>query len=124
MCVDDEKVVLTSLTAQLHTSLGNVCQTEAVLGPEEAWELFDELDEAGKRVHLVICDWLMPTQRGDEFLIEVRKKYPDISMIMLSGQADPLSVERAKRDANLDAFLSKPWDKDELVSQVRSLLNV
>jgi CheY-like chemotaxis protein len=124
LCVDDEKVVLNSLMGQLNMTFGNAYSYEAVSGPEEAWEYLTELEDDGKKVDLIICDWLMPGVRGDEFLIQVKKKYPNTRLIMLSGQADPESVERARQEAKLNAFVSKPWEKEELMGKVHTLLAV
>jgi DNA-binding NtrC family response regulator len=124
MCVDDEKVVLTSLIGQLNNTFGNRFLYEAFTGAEEAWEYIDEIYADGQTVHLIICDWLMPRIRGDEFMIRVHKRFPEVKMIMLSGQADQDSVERAKNEANLLKFIAKPWDKNELMGEVESALTI
>ena len=54
----------------------------------EAWEVLEELEEMGAEVVIIVSDWLMPGVRGDEFLIEVRRKHPQIARVMLTGQAD------------------------------------
>lgn len=123
LCVDDEKVVLTSLMGQLNMTFGNAYYYEAVSSPDEAWEFLAELETDGKNVDLIICDWLMPGVRGDEFLVQVKQRYPNTSLIMLSGQADPESVERARKEAKLNAFINKPWEKDELMDKVHHLLS-
>lgn len=122
MCVDDEKIVLTSLLGQLNNTFGNKFIYEGFTSPEEAWEYIDELYSEGMNVNLIICDWLMPRIRGDEFMIRVHKRFPGVKLIMLSGQADPESVERARREANLLRFVSKPWDKEDLMKEVESAL--
>jgi CheY-like chemotaxis protein len=124
MCVDDEKVVLTSLVGQLNNTFGNKFSYEQFTSPEEAWEFIDEVYSEGLNVDLIICDWLMPRMRGDEFMIRVHKRFPDVRMIMLSGQADADSVERARSEAKMYKFVAKPWDKDELMNEVRSALNL
>jgi CheY-like chemotaxis protein len=123
MCVDDEKVVLTSLMGQLNNTFGNKYTYESFTSAEEAWEYIDELYSDGLTVDLIICDWLMPRVRGDEFMIRVHKRFPTVQMIMLSGQADQDSVEKAKAEANLFKFMAKPWDKEELMNEVVSALN-
>jgi len=123
MCVDDEKVVLTSLIGQLNNTFGNRFQYEGFTSAEEAWEYIDEVYSEGLTVDLIICDWLMPRVRGDEFMIRVHKRFPDVQLIMLSGQADQESVERARVEANLYKFVSKPWDKDELMADVQTAIN-
>jgi DNA-binding NtrC family response regulator len=123
MCVDDEQVVLTSLIGQLNNTFGNKYIYEGFTSAEEAKEYIDELYAEGQTADLIVCDWLMPRVTGDEFMIRVHKRFPHVQMIMLSGQADQASVERAKTEAKLYKFVAKPWDKDELMHEVETALN-
>ena len=118
LCVDDENIVLTSLIGQLNNTYGNQYNYEGFSSAEEAWEYIDELYAEGNDIDLIICDWLMPRTRGDEFMIRVHKHFPTVKLIMLSGQADQESVERAKNEAKLYKFIAKPWDKEELMREV------
>jgi CheY-like chemotaxis protein len=117
--VDDEQVVLTSLVSQLEQLFDDTFDYEAFTDPEEAFEFIDELFAEGEELELIICDWLMPKVRGDEFLVRVHKRYPKVPMIMLSGQADDSAVQRARTEANLFRFIAKPWSKEELADSVR-----
>ena len=72
---------------------------------------------------IIVSDWLMPGTKGDEFLIQVHAKYPQIVKIMLTGQADLAAIERAKKLANLYRCLFKPWDENELVETIETGLN-
>lgn len=118
LCVDDEKVVLTSLIGQLNNAFGTQYAYEGFTSPEEALEYLDELQEEGQQPDLIISDWLMPKLRGDEFLIQARGRFPKTRMMMLSGHADTVSVERAMSEAGLFRFVAKPWDKEELMREV------
>ncbi|MCE3006867.1 MAG: response regulator [Bacteroidetes bacterium] len=122
MCVDDEQVVLTSLIGQLNNTFGNRYLYEGFTSAEEAEEYIDELYAEGQTVDLIICDWLMPRVKGDEFMVNVHKRFPHVQMIMLSGQADQASVERAKAEARLYKFVAKPWDKAELMAEIERLI--
>jgi response regulator RpfG family c-di-GMP phosphodiesterase len=62
----------------------------------------------------------MPRIKGDEFLISVHEKYPEIIKLMLTGHAEEDAIKRATKDANLAACLSKPWDIDKLIEIIRS----
>jgi FixJ family two-component response regulator len=65
----------------------------------------------------------MPGLRGDEFLIEVHQKFPNVIKIILTGQADEAAIERAKKKANLYSCLQKPWSSDELIKIIKSGLS-
>ncbi len=114
LLVDDEKTVLDSLSEQLRRFWSSVVEFETAESAEEAWELLRELAEARVEVAVVVSDWLMPGQRGDEFLAQLRLAYPHTGRIMLTGQADPLALERVRSEASAHRILFKPWQPEEL----------
>ena len=119
ICVDDEKMVLDSLQTMLARNFGNRFELEFAESAEEAIEIIDDLVKYHE-LYVVVTDWLMPDMKGDEFLCEVKSKYPKIKTIMLSGQADPASVHKAIENEWLDHFLSKPWEEKELVERIKN----
>ena len=118
LCVDDEVIVLTALKDQLRRAYGSDFVVEVAESAEEALELLDELSEQGHKILVIVSDWLMPGMKGDEFLIQAHKRFPTVVKIMLSGQAEQAAVDRARRDAGLHEFLSKPWNAAELVESI------
>lgn len=122
LCVDDEEVILDSLKIQIKKELSSLCNVEAAVNADEALEIVEELHDEGVEVVLVLCDWLMPGMRGDEFFVRLHQSHPQIIKIMLSGQADQMAIERAKEKADLHRFIHKPWDKNELIALLKSNL--
>lgn len=120
LCVDDEKVVLQSLKAQLRKAFGDTYSYEIAEDANDALDLIDELNEEDISILLIISDWLMPGMKGDEFLIRVHEKFPKIVKIMLTGQADDSAIERAQQSANLYRCLFKPWSEFELIEAIKS----
>ena len=118
LLVDDEKTVLDSLSAQLARLFGDAYEYEAAESAGEAWEVLEDLQAEGARVVVVVSDWLMPGQRGDEFLARVRERYPDTGRIMLTGHAEPEALERARTSARVHRLLFKPWQPDDLKDAV------
>jgi len=114
LLVDDERTILTSLKAQLKNLFGRRFSYETAESVPEAWEVLDELVEDGVSVVVIVSDWLMPEVRGDQFLTDVRSRYPGIVRIMLTGQADPEAIERAHTEAKVYRVLQKPWSPEEL----------
>jgi len=119
LCVDDEKIILNSIKAQLRENFGSEFKYETAENADDAMELIDELVEEGASILIIVSDWLMPGIKGDEFLIKVHSKYPKIVKVMLTGQADHEAIERAYKEANLLKCLSKPWSEDELIETIR-----
>lgn len=122
LCVDDDKTILMSLKAQLRYCLGSAFCYEMAESADEAWEVINEIIEAGDHVAVVISDCLMPKVKGDEFLIALHAKYPKTVKLMLTGHADDEVIERVKKEANLAACLTKPWSKEELVKTIETAL--
>ena len=60
--------------------------------------------------------------KGDELLINIHQKHPDIIKIMLTGQADEDAIARATEEANLHSCLYKPWNRQELIKTIQSAL--
>jgi CheY-like chemotaxis protein len=122
LCVDDEKIILETLGWQLRSVFGKDYSYEFAENAEEAIDLIEELNEENQEILIIVSDWLMPGQKGDEFLIDVHNRYPNIVKIMLTGQAESDAVERAKEQANLHCCLRKPWDHKDLVTAIQSAL--
>lgn len=118
LLVDDEKTILDSLCAQLGRLLPDEIECESAESAEEAWELLAELGERGARVVVVVSDWMMPGQRGDEFLNELRARYPAIGRVLLTGQADPCALARARDEAAVHRILFKPWRPEDLQAAI------
>lgn len=123
LCVDDEKIVTDTLTTQLRSEFGEDYDYEAASDVDEAWELIDDLASDGLPLKLIICDWLMPVQKGDQFLMEVHQKWPQVKLIMLSGHADEDAVERLKNLVTDFKFVRKPWTREDFLPLIRQTLS-
>jgi CheY-like chemotaxis protein len=120
LCVDDEGIILESLQEQLQKHFGNEYVYETAENAAEGLEIIDELAQDGVKILIIVSDWLMPGTKGDEFLIQVHKKYPSIVKVMLTGQANEDAITRAKEQADLFAVLHKPWSDEDLFSIIKS----
>lgn len=122
LCVDDERIVLDSLSTQLKVAFGDEYFIEVAEDADEALEVIDELSEDSTKILVIVSDWLMPGMKGDEFLVLVHQKFPKVIKILLTGQADETAIQRAKDQANLHCCLFKPWSNQELVETIKSAL--
>ncbi len=121
LCVDDETLVLDSLKIELRKSFGHKCIYEFANDGEEGLEIVtDILEVEPDAIMIVISDWWMPGMKGDEFLIEVHNQYPQITTIMLTGQASNAAIADVKERANLYRCIRKPWDYEELMAIIES----
>ncbi len=117
ICIDDEKTILDSLKGQLKKQFGDYT-LEFAESADEGMEVIEEVVHDGIDVLVVVSDWLMPGMKGDEFLIKLHQKYPQIVKVLLTGQADNDAIERAKDQANLHRCLSKPWSENDLMETI------
>jgi len=122
ICVDDERLVLTSLTRELHRMLDASYLIETSEDGEDALEMFQELLAEGYDIPLVISDYIMPSMKGDELLRRIHEISSNTLTIMLTGQADMEGVTNAINSANLYRFIAKPWHQSDLNLTVKEAL--
>jgi DNA-binding NtrC family response regulator len=71
---------------------------------------------------VVISDQCMPKMQGTEFLKQVEYRHPDCVRIILTGQADLDAAMEAINEGHVFRFIQKPWDNDDLKTQVGAAL--
>lgn len=73
-----------------------------------------------KKYQLVILDVMMPGMDGFETLENIRKE-SSLPILMFTSKNDSISKVRGLR-AGADDYLTKPFDMDELIARVLSLI--
>lgn len=122
LCVDDEKMVLSSLKSELKEAFGNGYTIEVCEDPSESIEIFKELIDSGHQVPLVISDYVMPVMKGDELLKKLHLISPETHKIMLTGQATTEGVTNAVNWARLYRYIGKPWEVGDLCLTVKEAI--
>lgn len=114
LIVDDDDLVLKVLERQLRGAGYPIIQAKS--GEEGLMKLacFD--------MSLVISDHLMPDMTGLEFLEVVRKRFPEVVRIMLTGHADLDTAIATINSGEIFRFLVKPWDYAAMISTVKVAL--
>ncbi|MBA7565920.1 hypothetical protein ES708_07607 [subsurface metagenome] len=122
LCIDDEPIVLDSLKEQIQQGFSGDLQVEVAESGDEALEIFDELLEDGYEIPVVIADFIMPGMKGDTLLERIHNVKPNAKKILLTGQASIEGVSNALNKADLYRFISKPWEKEDLILTIREAL--
>lgn len=118
LCVDDEKTILNLLAGQLETWFGNNYHIEKALSGAEAIHIINSYKANNTDISVILCDYLMPVMRGDEFMVKVKEIDPKIRKIMITGYSSINGIIRAINSAGLYRFISKPWDNKDLMLTV------
>jgi two-component system OmpR family response regulator len=70
---------------------------------------------------VIILDNKLPDGFGLDLLPFLKKQYPSIKIIMISGFDS--SAKDVALESGADVFLEKPFTKDQLYQSIRTLLN-
>ena len=83
-------------------------------------ELLNLLRSSGS-VSAVLLDLMMPRRDGMDALREIRSLYPDLPVIIISGDGSPLNIVAAMKNGATD-FLCKPVAHDDLRKSIQAAL--
>jgi len=75
-----------------------------------------------KKFDLVLLDIKMPKMDGFEVLKYIKKGYPQVKVIMLTGFADLKNAIESKKHGAED-FVSKPYDLVDLLTTIERVLS-
>jgi two-component system cell cycle sensor histidine kinase/response regulator CckA len=85
-------------------------------------EALDIMEELNGAVDIVVSDVVMPEMDGPTLLRELRKTYPDMKFIFVSGYAEDAFARNLPADAKF-GFLPKPFSLKQLAEAVREMLD-
>ena len=110
LLVDDETEFVETFSERL--DLRNLNVSKAFSG-QEALQLL----EKNQDTEVVILDVKMPGMDGLETLTEIKKKFPLMEVIMLSGHSTVESAIEGMKKGAFD-YLMKPCDMDQIIAKV------
>jgi len=116
LLVDDEEDFVKTLAERL--SIKQVIQKApgvALTGEAALASLQDEVPD------VMVLDLRMPGIDGLEVLKKVKKHYPDVQVVILTGHGSDKDREEAERLGAFD-YLEKPVNIDTLVTTIRKAL--
>jgi two-component system response regulator AtoC len=112
LVADDDPEVLNYLETAL------LCHKFPVIAARDGGEALALLEEHKGLVSTVVLDSMMPCQDGIETLHAIRRLYPDLPVVMISGASDPERIVAAMK-AGAQEYLTKPVEHEKLLAAVR-----
>lgn len=110
LVVDDEQAFANTLAQRL--KMRDLKVGTAYDGEEALSKVKEEEPD------VMVLDLKMPGMHGMEVLQEIKKAYPNMQVIVLTGHGTEKDEEEAKRLGGFD-FLKKPADIDHLEHKIR-----
>jgi len=111
LLVDDEINILNALSRTLRRDGYRIVTATCA---EEALEILGR-----DAIDVIVSDQRMPGITGTELLSKVKEMHPEIVRIVLSGYTDLDAITDAINQGAIYKFLTKPWDDEELRTQIR-----
>lgn len=73
---------------------------------------------------LIITDLIMPEKEGLETIMELRRDFPDVKIIAMSGggKIDPETYLHIAKTLGAIRTIAKPFDRRELLNTIQELL--
>lgn len=119
LIVEDDPMQRQMLSTLLRRKM-DYCSRTAGNG-REALNILDE--DTAKTIKLIILDLVMPIMDGIETLEIIKQKYPEIPVIMLTGNKDVEYVVKAMKLGATD-FVTKPYEADRMIITVNNVLKM
>lgn len=116
LIVDDEPDIRDSLQMLLEAGLESI-QVAVADGGQAALDILQR-----RPVDLIITDYKMPGMNGLEFLGRAQKIAPKTPRILVTAFPDLEIAIRAINEAGIENFFTKPFEPDQVLGVVRSLL--
>ena len=116
LIVDDHEVVRSGLKRLLENNKNISHIAECASGEEAYRYLYDN------EIHIIIMDISMPGKGGIEATQQIKKRYPEIKIIILSMHDNPMMVNKAI-SAGANAYILKNEISDNLLDALDKLIH-
>jgi len=114
--VDDESQILRSITRLFMDTEHEVITAES---GEEALKILEN-----EKVDVIVSDMNMPKMTGYELLSQVKRRFPNIVRIILSGFSDERIVFNALQKNIAKLYILKPWENEVLINTIEKVFEI
>lgn len=111
LIVDDDKIVLESCRRILEAegiavlTAGNAEKAESVIQGEGPFDV-------------IMTDIKMPGRDGFELIRSIRRAYPEMAVLMMTGYLIPETIRKGT-EIGADVLIAKPFTPEELLASIR-----
>jgi DNA-binding NtrC family response regulator len=113
LIVDDDQIVLYSCKRVLEAEGFEVC---VVPSADKALEVM-----TNNIFDILLIDVKMPERDGMYLIRAVKKQWPEVSIVVMSGYPTPETIAEGLQ-LGAEKFIAKPFTPDELLKIVRQVL--
>lgn len=114
--VDDETQILRAITRLFIDTEYEVLTAES---GADALEILES-----EKVDVIVSDMKMPKMTGYELLSQVKKRFPNIVRIILSGFSDERIVFDALQKNIAKLYILKPWENSVLINTIERVFQI
>lgn len=89
-----------------------------VLAAKSAKEAAIIFEEEGRHIDLLLSDMILPGETGRELAERLRRKNPNLKVLLASGYGEQITGLSKQREP----YLAKPFSSEELIRRVREAM--
>jgi DNA-binding NtrC family response regulator len=116
LIVDDEEAILMSLSGVLKS--GGIDNIGCIQDSREVIPLLQKAD-----VGLMLLDLTMPHLSGEELLSQIREEFPDLAVIIITGNTEVATAVMCMKIGAFD-YLVKPVESSKLLATVKRAIEI
>lgn len=123
------RVLIVDDVEQVRDGIGSIVESEGyrVHTASNGFEALDVIKH--NEIDLIVSDILMPEMDGIEMCNQIKELFPDMKFILISGGGREVNVsssydylDTARKLTGIKDILKKPFDPEELISLIDSML--
>ena len=113
------------LDAGLHAQINLILEREGLesVATNNGKMALEKLEDPKNNIGIIISDIEMPEMDGLDLLKAVKKDYPDLPVILITGKGGRFNRNDVE-DAGADGYITKPFKNTDIILTVKSSLGL
>jgi two-component system, cell cycle sensor histidine kinase and response regulator CckA len=118
-----ETILLVEDEESLRTLTGKMLARNGfrILAARNGEEAFTICTRENGQIDIILSDMVMPQMSGRQLAEQIRRRYPQVKFVFMSGYSEHAVVKQLMRDSGAP-FLSKPFTADGLLAKLHEVL--